>query len=276
MDFTCIDRCVAAATKIHNAFEDCKNGHFKGGEWWNDMPSWIAAISPANGLKNEYIDNHIKAVALGAASEIELNELYRSKIETCQELCPYLPSELIWKVEPPCPFYVPSREWLESAVDIDKSTCILTWPVMRQLDRCSKYFDYDDAGEWLWQTNSMQNRVHNTITALVEWWNEVEPHPELKPLFECSKANTRRAQKMFSRAVRAKFMDVTETGYEWKLTQNGLGYFLGRVYCDVDEIPQNELSRLFGIERISAYIYYASKHQCREAGKIEQMIFYDE
>lgn len=274
MDFTYIDRCVDAANKIHNAFENCKNGHFIWGEWDCGMYECLRDLNPANGLKNEYTRNHIEAVALGAAGKIELNELYRSRVETCIELCPYPPSELFWKVEPPHPFYVPSREWLEGAIDIDKSTCILTWPVMRQLDIGK--FDYDEAGDWLIMVSRGQTDVYNSITKLEEWWQEVELHPELNPLYEYSKSNTRRAQKMFSRAVRAKFMDVTDTGYVWKLTKAGLAYFLNKVYNEGGDLPQAELNRMFDAKRLSQAVRDTEHGVCRDAGLIDGNIFYDE
>lgn len=95
--------------------------------------------------------------------------------------------------------------------------------------------------------------------------------------------NTERAKKYFPRAVEAGYMELTETGYKWDLTQRGnkvkLGYFLQKVYCpnNTEEIPETVINDYFSTTRIGSsisQIIVVNKPQKWRA-KIDSSIFFD-
>lgn len=83
--------------------------------------------------------------------------------------------------------------------------------------------------------------------------------------------NTDRARKYFARAIDAQYMTPTANGYKWVFggKRGGLarlGYFVEKVYCptNTEQIPQQAVNRLFGVNRIDsaiAQVHNAKKPQ---------------
>lgn len=88
---------------------------------------------------------------------------------------------------------------------------------------------------------------------------------------------TERERLYFDKAIKAGFMEETETGYRWVYLQGGRGskaslaYFLLRIYDPNNKdgiIPFKELNRLFGITRLDRAIdqltYTKNKQKWRD------------
>lgn len=103
-------------------------------------------------------------------------------------------------------------------------------------------------------------------------------------LSQYPQADTPRARKYIARAVECSYAKLKPTGFEWRdsgkrgaLVQ--LGYFVEMVYCptNTEEVPEQAINKLFGVNRISSAI--AQAHNAKKPQKwraeIETKIFYD-
>ena len=83
------------------------------------------------------------------------------------------------------------------------------------------------------------------------------------PTHNLPKINDAGKQKYFDAAVRAGFMEETDTGYKWRYPQNNpskarLGYFISKIYRN-ESTPIKYLEGLFGVTRLDVAIYAERK-----------------
>lgn len=261
MNKSIIDKMVIAAEYVNKVIEAGRLGDFGGSNcrFWYDgsIMSHLDCLNALEGLKNEYECNKIEAA--GAANpesaELALKSYYRAQIKKCSNLCPYEDCGIFAsKGAEPTPWPV-SPEWLNNAFNNEmqqQSKCALAWPIMRALNKCT--IDASTASELLVKAYQAQSEFVGFVASLVQWWQDVEQSYKPKLLSQYPKANTKKAQKYFGKAIDKGFMEETATGYKWLIPRQeargnkaALAYFLSKIYYP---IPESELDVLFGTKRI--------------------------
>ena len=89
--------------------------------------------------------------------------------------------------------------------------------------------------------------------------------------------DTKEARIYFARAIKKGYMEKTDTGYKWLMSQVQLGYFCSKVFNEPR--PINAIEKLFDLKKVSASITQAETPAKRADVKkwraeIDKKIFY--
>lgn len=260
MNTQAIDEIVRAAQYIADVFTRGESGDFgpNCSPWYDGtICDCLDVISRLEWLEKEYTGNCLEAAGASNpdGAKQAINEYYDKQVGRCAayEDCGLYSS----KLAEPTPWPV-SKEWLCRDFDndaIQESKCILAWPIMRALERGE--IDGSTASELLVKAYQFQSSYARKTAAIREWWSEICPKRNvLENLARYPRANTKRAQEYFDKAISIGYMRETDTGYEWLLPEGrgrwaALGYFLGKVYPY--EIPQQNLGELFNYKQLGHY-----------------------
>lgn len=95
-----------------------------------------------------------------------------------------------------------------------------------------------------------------------------QPQPEAQITAHEPQQGTK--QKYFDKAIEAGFMEKTATGYKWLFGGNmglvRLGYFIHKIYDDIEAIPYKRLEAMFGVKRLDSALQRAL-----ESGQIDKV-----
>lgn len=111
-----------------------------------------------------------------------------------------------------------------------------------------------------------QDETINMDDMQLHWLREYEKQLGTSGFAEAGHADTTidaGKQRYFDEAVKAGFIEETDTGYKWRYPQNkpskaSLGYFISKIYRN-ESTPIKYLEGLFGVTRLDVAIYAERK-----------------